>query len=110
MKYQLAKEMDEISGFGDGYEETCRKMLSAGMEWLNTHPKADPKFRRSPNIYGIIKEDNEDAKALSDAVEAGSGGDCTGAMHQAVVSHCLFVKLHSWNAYVAKMSEQNVEV
>jgi hypothetical protein len=110
MKAQLTDEMDKIFGFGDGYEETCRKMLLAGLEWLDAHPHADPKFRRSPNIYGIIKADNEDAKALSAAIEAGSGGDCTGAMHQAVVSHCLFVKLHSWKAYVAKMSERNVEV
>jgi hypothetical protein len=110
MKDQLAKEMNEISGFGDGYEETCRKMLSAGMEWLNAHPNADPQFLLSPSIYGIIKEDNEDAKALSNAIDAGSGGDCTGAMHQAVVSKCLFVKLHTWNAYIAKMSERNIEV
>lgn len=110
MKDQFTKEIDEISGFGDGYEETCRKMLSAGMEWLNTHPHADPKFRRSASIYGIIKEDNEDAKALSDAIDAGSEGDCTGAMHQAVVSHCLFIKSHTWNAYVAKKAERNARV
>jgi hypothetical protein len=92
MKTQLAKEMDGVFGFGDGYEETCRKMTLAGLKWLDAHPHADPKFCHSPSIYGIIKDDNEDARALSAAVEAGSGGDCTGAMHQAVVSHCLLVK------------------
>lgn len=110
MKAQLTNETDEIFGFGDGYEDTCRRMLLAGLEWLAAHPQADPKFRRSPSIYGIIKEDNEDARALLAAVETGSGEDCTGAMHQAVVSHCLFIKLHGWKAYIAKMSDRNVEV
>jgi hypothetical protein len=110
MKAQLAKEMDEGFGFGDGYEETCRQMLLAGLEWLDAHPEADPKIRLSPGIYGILKEDNEAARALSAAIEAASGGDCSGAMHQAVMSHCLFVKLHGWKAYIAKMSERDIEV
>lgn len=106
MKYEFTPQMDEISGFGGGYEDTCRKMLSAGLEWLDQNPSASPEFHGYKGVYGIIQEDNADAKALSDAVVAASGGDCTGAMHQAVISHCLFIKSHSWDEYVAKMSER----
>ncbi len=104
MKYQFTPEMDEISGFGGGYETTCRAMLSAGLEWLDAHPNAEPKFHGWKNIYGIIEEDNEDAKELSNAATVGF--DCTGAMHQAVISHCLHIKSSGWDTYVKEMSER----
>ena len=96
---------DEISGFGGGYEETCRKMLLAGLTWLDAHPEADPKFKGFKNVYGIILEDNEDAEALSKAVVDGSGGDCTGAMHQAVISTCLYIKKAGLQKYLDVMNE-----
>jgi hypothetical protein len=106
--YEFTPEMGEISGFGGGYEETCRKMLKAGMEWLDANPKAEPQFHGYKGIYGIIEEDNADAKALSDAVVAGSGGDCTGAMHQAVIGACLYIRKNGWDSYVREMSKEKV--
>lgn len=103
-KYEFTKEMGEISGMGGGYEETCRNMLKAGLEWFDETPKADPKFKGFKNVYGVILEDNEDAEALSKAVVDGSGGDCTGAMHQAVISAVLYVKKNGWGKYVEEMS------
>lgn len=108
-KYEFTPEMGEISGFGGGYETACRAMLKAGLEWLDAHPEADPQFHGYKNVYGIIAEDNDDAKALSEAVVAPTGGDCTGAMHQAVVSSCLWIRKNGWDAYVKAMSEQPVE-
>lgn len=111
---EWAPDMGEISGFGqDGspggvaYEACCRAMLKAGLAWLDAHPDADPKFHGYKNIYGILEEDNDDAKALSAAVvaPAEAGGGASGAMHQAVVSHLLFIRANGWTAYVAKMRE-----
>lgn len=104
-KYDFTPEMGEISGFGGGYEATCRAMLAAGMEWLDAHPDADPQFHGYKGICGIISEDNDDAEALSQAVVDGSGGDCTRAMHQAAVSACLFIRKNGWDEYVRRMSE-----
>ena len=102
-------EMGEISGFGGGYEETCRRMALAGMQWFDEHPQADPKFHGYKHITGIITEDNADAKALTDAILAASGGDCTGAMHQACVSHALAYKRLGWDAYRAEMLKREEE-
>lgn len=107
--YQFTPEMGEISGFGGGYEDACRAMLRAGMEWFDAHPDADPQFSGYKGIYGIINEDNEDAKALSAAVVAPTNGDCTGAMHQAVVSHCLFIRREGWGRYVEEMTRPDEE-
>ena len=108
-KYEFTPEMGEISGFGGGYEVACRLMLASGLRWLDAHPNSDPQFHGFKGVYGVIAEDNDDAKALSKAVVDGAGGDCTGAMHQAVVSHCLWIRKNGWDAYVREMSKSDDE-
>lgn len=107
--YEFTPEMGEISGFGGDYEAACRKMLKAGMEWFDAHPEADPKFTSFKQIFGLITEDNDDAKALSAAVVDASGGDCTGAMHQAVINHCFFIHRNGWERYVEEMSKKDTQ-
>lgn len=99
-KYKFTKDMDEISGFGGSYEKACRAMLDAGIQWLDAHPDATPKFKGNSKVYGLILEDNDDAKALSEAVVVPAQDDCTGAMHHAAISHCLYVRKNGWDAYV----------
>lgn len=101
--FEWTEDMREISGFGGGYERTCRAMVSAGCKWLADHPTADPQFHGFKNVYGVIAEDNDDAKALSKAVTDASGGDCSGAMHHASISHCLFAHKNGWEAYQTEM-------
>lgn len=98
-KYQFVENMAEISGFGGGYEQGCRDMVVAGLEWLDERPGADPQFHGYKNVYGIIMEDNQDAKDLTAAMIAVCDG-CTGAMHQATVSHVLWIRKHGWEKYV----------
>jgi hypothetical protein len=100
--YEFTPEMREISGFGGAYEDMCRKMVVAGLEWFDAHPNADPHYHGYKNIYGIIDDCNEDAKELDKAI-FGICPDCTGAMHQATVSHVLWIHGHSWDEYVKKM-------
>ena len=102
--YEFTPAMGEISGFGGGYEATCRAMLKAGLEWCDAHPEADLKFTSYANIYGIINEKSDDAKALGKAVIDAAGGDCTGAMHQAVIESIMWIRKNGWAAYVADMS------
>ena len=105
--YVFTADMGEISGFGGGYEQTCRNMLAAGLEWLDAHPFSVPQFQGIRGVYGIISEDNPDAEQLSAAVVAAANGDCTGAMHQAVISHCLYVRKFGWDAYCAEMRKRD---
>ena len=106
-KYKWTEGMDEISGFGGGYEKCCRAMLDAALQWLDAHPDADPKFKGNSQVYGLILEDNEDAKALSKAALVPSDGDATGAMHHAAINHSLWVQKNGWDAYVeAKKGER----
>lgn len=105
-RYTWLPSMNEISGLGGDYEEACRTMLRAGLTWLDAHPGADPIFEAYSNVYGILDEKNGDAKDfvmhVIDACEDGP----TGAMVQAVIEHCLFVRKHGWEKYVHDMSQK----
>lgn len=54
-------------------------------------------------------EDNQDAKDLSDAVVKGSGGDCTGAMHQAVISHIFFIRKNGVEKYLQELNAEEAK-
>lgn len=116
--YEFTENMKEISGFGGSYEDGCRAMIKAGAIFLAANPSADPKFKGFKGVYGLIDEDNEDAKALTEAVlnapfvdprngEATTVKEhgATGAMHHASIMHCLYIKKNGWNKYVEKMSK-----
>lgn len=104
-KYEWRDGMGEVSGFGGGYEATCRAMVAAGVEWSDAHPEASPQFQGFQGVYGVLMEDNDDAKSLSEAVVAAANGECTGAMHQATIGHVLFIRKNGWEKYVEEMSK-----
>lgn len=104
-KYEWQPGMGEISGFGGSYEQTCRNMLFAGLQWMDEHPDADPQFNGFKGVFGLINESNADAEALEKAIlKAPDADGCTGAMYHAVVSHVLFIKANGWEKYVSEMS------
>jgi hypothetical protein len=105
-RYEWRDGMGEISGLGGDYEAACRRMLRQGLAWLDAHPKADPQFSWFKCVYGLVIDDNDDAKALFEAIC--EGVDPTGAMHQAVVGACLFVREHGWEAYCAAMAKETI--
>lgn len=104
-KYQFTKEMGEISGFGGSYEEACRKMIIAGVEWLDQNPSADLSYKEFKNIYGITTDESEDVKKLQKTMADILGEDGpTGAMMQACLGHISFIKKNGWEKYVEKSS------
>lgn len=110
-KYSFTPEMDEISGLGGAYEARCRDMLRDGLEWLDNNPEADPTISTlslgDVKVYGVIRENNDDAKALSKAVMGPSDGPgCSGAMHQAVMTAALWIRKNGWDEYVKRMARQ----
>ncbi len=101
---EYSNEMREISGFGGDYEKACREMVLVGLNWFDDNPTADPQFSGCKYIYGVCIEDNDDAKSLSEAIVS-AASDCTGAMHQACVSHVLYAHKVGWDRYVKEMSK-----
>lgn len=94
----------EISGFGGGYERTCRDMLIAGLKWCNEHPNASPQFQGYQGVFGLIEETNDDAKQLSKAVT--EGNDCTGAMYHAVIGTIFWIRANGIDAYLEEMNRE----
>ncbi len=105
-KYRYTEGMSEISGFGDGYEATCRAMVIAGLEWMDDNPEAKPEYKEYKDIYGITYDENEDAKKLQQAMLEASNNDCTGAMMQASLWHVMFANKNGWEKYTEQMLER----
>ncbi len=107
-KYRHTPEMGEISGFGGDYEDGCQVMLDAGVQWLNDHPEADLQYRFLKNVYGLVSEDSDDARALSKHIrdaadDAHPDGGVTGAMHHAVVLRLIYIQAHGWESYCEEL-------
>lgn len=105
-KIEDIRGIADISGFGKNpsYEKACQKMLQTGWEWLNKHKKADLKGHTYAGIYGVLEPDNEDTKALSEAIVK-AVNDCTGAMHQAVMEHLFYINangIDKWKSEIKK--------
>jgi len=104
-KYKYIKDSREISGFGGGYEKTCRNMVIAGIEWLDEHKGANPTFDQYKNIFGMTTNENKDMKSLQKAMLE-EGKDCSGAMMQASTNHVLFAWKNGWDKYMKEMTEK----
>jgi hypothetical protein len=103
---QWTDDMGEISGFGGDYEACCRAMVLAGIKWVDENPSADPHYKGFKNVYGLVMEDNDDAKALTKAIIDAAAGEATGAMHQASVGHVLAYKRLGWDEYSKQLRER----
>ena len=96
--YRHTPEMGEISGFGGDYEETCQRMLSAGVQWLAPR-EATITVREYEGVTGIVKLEGNDTEELSRVVIA-AGEGCSGAQHHAVMSRLAWIARYGWVAYV----------
>lgn len=103
-KYTYTEDMREISGFGGGYEQACRDMVVAGLEWCDKNVGADVSYDQFKNVYGLTTNESEDCKKMQQAM-LDVANDCTGAMMQASMGHIMAIRRMGWDAYVEKMKE-----
>lgn len=101
-KYKYTEKCREISGFGGSYEERCRALVIAGLEWYDANPNAKPVFKTYEKVFGLILEENDDAKAMCKAMEKVSD-DLTGAMMHAAHEHIRYARQNGWSKYIEEM-------
>lgn len=104
-KYKWEPGMGEISGFGGSYEQGCRAMVIAGLEFWDHYPDLNPQFKGWEGVFGILQENNDDAKKLEKVVLDVVDHDCTGAMHMASIQTILYIRKHGWDKYVEEMKK-----
>ena len=105
--YKHTPDMGEISGFGGGYEALCQDMLNAGVVWLTAHRYADLQASGYKGVFGVLKAESDDAKAMEAAMMAAdTKQDCTGAMHHAVMSRLFWISANGWDAYCAELRQR----
>ena len=96
----------EISGFGGDYEQSCRKMVIAGYEYLMQPGIETPIFSGYKGVFGITLSENESARELQEAMNKASGNKCTGAMMHACTNHVLKAKAVGWEEYIRLMEQE----
>ena len=95
----------DISGMGGGYERTCQLMLRAGLKYLENKPNFVWDYKGFENIYGLYWSDSENSKRLNAVLTKAVGGDCTGAMHQAVIGHLCYIHKHSYQSWLRQFKK-----
>jgi len=93
----------DMSGFGGGYEEACQQMLTNGLVYLaRVGPHRNLKYGELKNVYGLCIAESDEAKALDKAImtEVYKVDDASGAMHQAAVSHLMYIVNNGYEKYI----------
>ncbi len=90
----------DISGMGGGYERACQLMLKAGIQYLANKSNFVWDYEEYANVYGVCWSDSENAKRLDKVLLYAAGGDCSGAMHQAVIGHLRFIHENSYDKWL----------
>lgn len=105
-KIKSIKGIADISGFGKNtsYEKSCQNMLQSGFEWLEKNKKPKLKAVTFKGIYGILEPKSKDAKELSDTILK-SCPDCSGAMHQAVMQHLMYISANGLDKWKKEVKE-----
>lgn len=99
-------ETIDISGMGGRYECACQLMLRAGMKFLKKNPEFHFDYQQYKNVYGICTTDTPWGKKLDKAIIDAVGGDCSGAIHQAVINHLLFIHKNGYEAWLKSAKER----
>jgi hypothetical protein len=101
-KYQYTKKCREISGFGGVYEECCKKMVIAGMQWIDDHPDANPQYGNTHRLHKSTYP-NKDMADMQDAMNAAVDYQCTAAQMHSTTIHVQYARTHGWKQYIKHM-------
>lgn len=100
----------DISGFGAGYEQVCQTLLTRALKWASENEAVSQlKYAGYDGVFGLIQAQSEAAKSLDQAMFVGNI-DATGAMHQSVVCHLLFILENGYDVWLAKGSDRQLDI
>lgn len=95
----------DISGMGGGYERACQLMLRAGLKYLENKPNFIWDYKGFEHIYGLCWSESENAKRLDKVLTKATGGDCSGAQHQAVIGHLCYIHKHGYEFWLKQFEK-----
>ena len=110
--------MGEASGRGGVFEQAERRMIFAGLDYLDDNPGADPQFEWAGGLYvgtnpdGVAMLAAMVAAAAPDHVPSdpapvpGEATEGDWAMDQVTVDNTLWVADHNWGQYVRTMAHR----
>lgn len=97
MKCAWVTGMRNITGIEGECEEACRKMVAAGVAWLEAHPNAE--LRYGPSGF----PESADARELH-GVTFEASPEFFGVAGVLATQHARFIHVKGWDAYVTAMT------
>jgi hypothetical protein len=107
IKDEESFETVDISGMGSSYERSCQLMLRAGIKFLQKHPEFHFDYQVIKGVYGVCWTDTPWGKELDKTISDVVNGDCSGAMHQAVISHLMYIHKHGYTSWLNKFPKES---
>jgi hypothetical protein len=104
-RYEWTDEMDEISGFGGEYEESCRQMVTAGLKWLERNDGPATEFSMGDNVFARIDEEAEATDELRTHMASAVDMDPSPSMLHLCVKHTLYAHEIGFEAYVTRLGD-----
>jgi hypothetical protein len=108
-KYQYTDKCRKMFCYGQVYEDACRRMVIAGMEWLDEHPDADIKIDTYNRIFDMTVPMADDIKKLEDVMSASAECGNAGNVIQDTVNHVLYARKIGWDAYIREWEKVGEE-
>lgn len=93
-------ETIDISGMSGSYEWGCQMMLKAGIKFLKEHPDFHFDYQQNPHIIGIAYTDTPWGKELDKALSDAINNVETGAMHQIVINHLMYIHKYGYEEWL----------
>lgn|SRR6185503_5283203 len=90
------------SSMGADYETAMRRMLIAGIDYINQHPDCVPVFKEYNHIFGHIDDLNSDAQKLYNVVLAAEP-NCSSAQMQEIMGYLTYIVQLGWEKFVEMM-------
>ena len=99
-------ETIDISGMSGSYEWGCQMMLKAGLKFLKEHPDFHFDYQQYNGVAGIAFTDTPWGKELDKVLDEASGHNSTGAMHQAVINHLMFIHKNGYEEWLKQVPKE----
>jgi len=106
LQYEWNDEMDEVSGLGGEYEEACREMIAAGLQWLEDNDGPVVKFSGGQNVTARIGPAAGEIDDLREHMASVVEFDVTPSMLHVCVKHALYAYDIGWLSYTTRMEDR----
>lgn len=106
--WEWTEDMGEISGFGGGYEESCKRYMRIALAYFCAFPDEFKRFLQEEKTDDEKKALNKLEYQIGSVMDNGWDSGASGAQIMAAFSHAARVYRFGWESYKKEMRERRI--